>query len=161
MSTRTLLVVAYDDVKVAERAAAELRTLADEHKLTLGDEAVVVRKPDGKVALHQLNALAAGEGVVAGGSIGVLLGLAFGIPVAGAVVGLGGGGGVSLIDRGIRDSELRRIGGTLEPGRAAVFALVGDADWAAVRERLGPYGGDVVASDVAADVVAELRSSEP
>jgi uncharacterized membrane protein len=72
-----------------------------------------------------------------------------------------GGGGASAIDTGIPDDDLRRIGDALEAGRAALAALVAHADWERVRDRLEPYGGEVVASEVAAEVLAALTAPEP
>ena len=62
------------------------------------------------------------------------------------------GGGLSLVDRGLPDDRMRRLAADLPAGHAALFALVDGADWARVRERLAPYGGELIASEVAADV---------
>jgi uncharacterized membrane protein len=157
-----LLVVSYADAATAERSFAALSDLADETVLVIEDAAVVVRNRDGDgVRIHQERSLAAGEGVVGGGTVGLLLGLALGIPIIGAIVGMTGGAGAASIDTGIPDDELRRIGETLARGEAALLALVAHADWARVRERLGPYGGEIVASEVAEDVLAALTPPEP
>jgi uncharacterized membrane protein len=164
VSSARLLAVAYDDAATAERALAALSDLADEHALALKDAAVVVRHRSGdggSVEVHQKRALAAGEGVVGGGTIGLLIGLAIGLPVVGALVGIAGGGGASAIDTGISDSEMRRVGRELAVGRAALFALVADVDWVHVRQRLVPYGGEIVVSEVADDVLEALTSPEP
>jgi uncharacterized membrane protein len=119
------------------------------------DAAVATRTESG-VELHQLRSLAAGEGVVGGGVVGLLLGLGIGVPLAAAAAGMAAGGGLSFVDRGLPDDRMRRLAGELAPGHAALFALVEDADWALVRERLAPYGGELIASEVEADVAAAL-----
>ena len=155
MSSACLLAVVYDDAATAGRALAALSGLADERALALRDAVVVVHGDDG-VELHQEHALAAGEGVVAGGTLGLIVGLAFGLPIAGALVGMAGGAGATAIDTGIPDDELRRIGGSLVQGRAALLALVADGDWARIGAALEPYGGDVLVSEVAGEVAAAL-----
>jgi uncharacterized membrane protein len=159
-----LLAVAYGDTATADRALDALLTLAGEHGLALEDAAVVVRSRDGgasSVEIRQAKGLAVGEGVVGGGTLGLLAGLAVSIPIAGALLGAVAGIGLSAVDRGIDDDELRRIGRTLDGGGAALLALVGDVDWSRLRDCLEPYGGALIASEVAADVEAGLASPDP
>jgi uncharacterized membrane protein len=70
---------------------------------------------------------------------------------------LAGGGGLAVFDRGISDKRMRSIGAELEPGHAALFALVADVDWALLHERLSAYGGEVAASELDDEVVAALE----
>jgi uncharacterized membrane protein len=156
-----LVALLYDDAAAARRALAALTTLADEHAFRLEDAAVVVRDEHGGVGLEQAHRLAAGEGIVGGGTLGLLIGLVVGFPAAGALVGMAGGGGVSRIDTGISDDEMRRVGAHLEAGRAALFALLAKVDWAHVRRGLEPYGGELIASEVTDDVVDALGSTGP
>ena len=143
-----LIAVAYDSEALAERALATVGELRDEHVLTVHDAAIVRKLDDGRVQLQQSKELAVGEGVVSGGSIGLLLGLALAVPVAGALVGLAAGGGFAALDRGVSDKRMRKIGATLEPGHAAMFVLADDVDLAILAERLAPYGGTVLTADV-------------
>jgi uncharacterized membrane protein len=108
------------------------------------DAAVVVRGPDGRLELRQARQTAVGEGVVGGGTIGLVLGLVFGGPIAGAVAGVAGGGAWAARDTGIPDERMRRFGRALAPGRAAVFVLVEDAG--AARRALAPYEGELAVS---------------
>jgi uncharacterized membrane protein len=157
-----LLAVVYEDDEVAEHAVRALADLAAEGGLSLSDAAVAVRSADGKgVELRQKHELAAGEGIVSGGTIGLLLGLLVGVPVAGTLVGMAGGGGLSAIDRGIPDGQMRRVGAQLEAGHAAVFALVGKVDWERLRDRLEPYGGELATAEVSDDVVRALSTPDP
>jgi uncharacterized membrane protein len=153
-----LIAVAYERERDADGALGSLRALAQEDAIELKDAAIVVKHEDGRVELQQSRELAAGEAVVSGGSIGLLLGLAAGVPVAAALLGLAGGGGLAVFDRGISNKRMRRFGEELGPGHAALFALVADVDWAQLHERLSPYGGEVAASELDDDVVAALGS---
>jgi uncharacterized membrane protein len=152
-----LIAVGYEREETAEQALASVRDLAQEHALELKDAAIVVKDAADRVELRQTRELAAGEALVSGGSIGLLLGLAVGAPVAAALIGLAGGGGLAVFDRGISDKRMRSIGAELEPGHAALFALVADVDWALLHERLSAYGGEVAASELDDEVVAALE----
>jgi uncharacterized membrane protein len=161
VASGTLLAVSYADPATAERALTALVDLEDAHGLRIRDAVVVERDGSGDVRLRQKHGLAAGEGVVGGGSLGLLLGLAIGFPIAGALAGVAGGGGITAIDTGIPDDELRRLGRSLERGRGALFALVADADWSRVRDALAPYEGELVTSELTADAVARLAGTAP
>ncbi len=158
MASAHLIAVGYEQEEIAERALGALRDLAEERALELKDAALVVKDDAGHVELRQSKELAAGESVVSGGSIGLLLGLAIGVPVAAALLGLAGGGGLAMFDRGISDKRMRRFGEELGSGHAALFALVADVDWAQLHERLSHYGGEVAASELDEDVIASLAS---
>ena len=104
------------------------------------DAAVVTRLENGRVELHQTRQVAAGEGVVAGGSIGFVAGMLLGGPVGGALLGMLGGGIWGARDTGAPDARLRELGESLAPGRALLCTLVKADDATAVREALAPYG---------------------
>jgi len=158
---RHLLVVAYERRETAERALAALQSLEQEHGLALKDAAIAVRTADGKVRLDQTRQLATGDGLVAGGSIGMLIGLLVGLPVVGALAGLAGGGGFAAFDRGIPDDRMRRFAEELEAGHAAVFALATDVDWPRVRETLDPLGGELLVAQLDDVAMGDLGAGSP
>jgi uncharacterized membrane protein len=82
-----------------------------------------------------------------------------GVPIAGPIVGLAIGAGIAAIDRGIDDDRMRRLGGHLEPGQAALCALVGDADWPAVRERMAPLVGELLVAELTPEAEEALRAA--
>jgi len=92
------------------------------------------------VELHQTRQIAAGEGVVAGGSIGFVAGMLLGGPVGGALLGMLGGGIWGARDTGVPDARLRELGESLAPGGALLCVLVRADDATTVREALAPYG---------------------
>jgi uncharacterized membrane protein len=154
MASPVLIALSYPSADEAGEALAALEELADAGALKLADAAVVTRGPDGKVDVRQVRQLAVGESVVAGGALGLIVGLIVAGPLVGAVAGMAGGGAWSARDTGLDDEQLARVGGHLSRGGAAVFALVRDVDWAAVVARLEPYGGETVVSEVSAAVAA-------
>ena len=131
-----LVVVSCSSPATAEQALAELRKLAVKDR----DAVVVTRSVEGRVQLKQTHEVAAGEGVVAGGTVGFVAGMLLGGPVGGALLGMLGGGVWGARDTGVSDARLRELGESLEPGGALLCVLVGSADADAVREALRPYG---------------------
>jgi uncharacterized membrane protein len=157
----SLLAVAFPDVATAEQALGALSELAGEGALVIEDAVVLTRKPDGgfDVKQHEGRGLAAGEGIVGGGTIGLLVGLLLGFPIAAAVVGAAGGAGASAFHHGVPHEELERIAGSLQGHAAGLVALVDHPDWQRLRGRLDPYGGVLIASE--AGGVDALESAGP
>jgi uncharacterized membrane protein len=126
-------------VSCASRAEAE-RALAALGKLKVLDAAVVTRSEGGRVEVRQTHQVAAGEGVVAGGTVGFVAGMLLGGPVGGALLGMLGGGVWGARDTGVSDSRLRELGESLAPEGALLCVLVKSDGAAAAREELAPYG---------------------
>jgi uncharacterized membrane protein len=161
MAGATLVAVEFTSEEEAERALAIVRDLGEQGALAVHDAAIVVRQLDGRVELRQSRELAAGEAAVGGGSIGILLGLAVAVPVAGALVGLAAGIGFAAHDSGISNKEMRKLGERLVPGNAVVFALVGSVDWDLLASRLAATGGELVTAEVSDEVLARLGAVLP
>jgi uncharacterized membrane protein len=130
-----LVVVSCSSLAAAERALAETRGLDG-----VRDTAIVTRTDRGHVELRQTHQVAAGEGVVTGGTVGFVAGMLLGGPIGGALVGMLGGGIWGARDTGLPDARLRELGESLKPAGALLCLLVGAADAAVVRERLVAYG---------------------
>jgi uncharacterized membrane protein len=131
-----LVVVSCASQEEANRALAAL----DELKADILDAVVVTRSEGGRVELRQTRQVAAGEGVVAGGTIGFVAGMLLGGPVGVALLGMLGGGVWGARDTGVPDARLRELGESLEPEGALLCALVKADGATAVREALEPYG---------------------
>jgi uncharacterized membrane protein len=157
---RSFVAAGHGSREEAERALAALEELAREGVVRLDDAVLVLKTAEGKVELHQRHTLSLGGGVVAGGVAGVLAGLFLGLPIAGTVVGMASGGGFSLLDRGIDDARMKRLGRELEPGHAALCALVREADWPLLRERMQPFVGELLAAELAPEAEAALAQSD-
>jgi uncharacterized membrane protein len=120
----------------ADRAFGALGGL----KADVLDAAVVTKSDGSRVELRQTHQVAAGEGVVAGGTIGFVAGMLLGGPVGVALLGMLGGGVWGARDTGVPDARLRELGESLAPGGALLCVLVQADGAAAVREELAPYG---------------------
>ena len=131
-----LVVVSCASQAEAERALDTVRELDGE----ILDAAVVTRSAEGRVELRQAREVAAGEGVVAGGTVGFVAGMLLGGPIGGALLGMLGGGVWGARDTGVPDSRLRELGESLAPGGVLLCALVKADDAAAAREKLAAYG---------------------
>lgn len=134
--TTRLVVVSCSSVATADEALAEL------HKLEMKDrdEVIVARSASGRIELRQTHQVAAGEGVVAGGTVGFIAGMLLGGPIGGALLGMLGGGVWGARDTGVPDTRLRELGESLQPGQALLCVLVASENASAVREALGAYG---------------------
>jgi uncharacterized membrane protein len=131
-----LVVVSCASQTEADRALGALGDL----KADVLDSVVVTRSEGGRVDLRQTRQVAAGEGVVAGGTIGFVAGMLLGGPVGGALLGMLGGGVWGARDTGVPDARLRELGESLAPEGALLCALVKAQGATAVREALAPYG---------------------
>jgi uncharacterized membrane protein len=131
-----LVVVSCASQAEADRALGALGDLKSE----VLDSVVVTRSESGRVDLRQTRQVAAGEGVVAGGTVGFVVGMLLGGPVGGALVGMLGGGVWGARDTGVPDARLRELGESLAPEGALLCALVKADGATAVREALAPYG---------------------
>ncbi|MCM3885446.1 DUF1269 domain-containing protein [Frankia sp. R82] len=139
-----LVVLGFDSLEQARAAWTSARRLRSRRRLDLADGALVWRDESGQIMVHRLASpprTAALGGAVCGG----VLGTVFFAPVIG--VGLGAGLG-ALVGRvfgpGVDETQIRRVAGHLQPGRAVVFALV-------------RHSGD----EAVDDVVAALRPHRP
>lgn len=131
-----LVVVSCASRSDAERALEAVREL----DAAILDAALVTRSDSGRVELRQTHQVAAGEGVVAGGTVGFVAGMLLGGPIGGALLGMLGGGVWGARDTGVPDTRLRELGESVAPGGALLCTLVKADDAAVVRERLAAYG---------------------
>lgn len=131
-----LVVVSCSSRARAEQALVELHTLGAKER----DAVVVARSTGGRVELHQTHQVAAGEGVVAGGTVGFVAGMLLGGPIGGALLGMLGGGVLGARDTGVPDARLQELGRSLPPDGALLCVLVAAEDVATLRDALGPYG---------------------
>ncbi|MFE0101486.1 DUF1269 domain-containing protein [Streptomyces sp. NPDC059009] len=151
-----LVVLGFSDREKAEAVLRLAKDLSRQELLDLEDAAVTWRTMDGKIHVRQTyNTTATGA---AGGALwGSLFGLLFLMPVFGAAVGAATGAlAGKLTDVGINDHFVKEIASTLEPGRAAVFALVRRTTPDRVREALRPFDPVVIRTSLTKDREEEL-----
>jgi uncharacterized membrane protein len=125
---KELVVLGFASRELAEEARSLGAELDREGVLQLDGAALAYRRDDGRVGLVQPMRLAP-VGAAAGAASGGVLGLVLLEPVLFAAVGaVAGAAGAGLSALGLNQWFLRRLDETLEPGRAALFVVVSDAD---------------------------------
>jgi len=162
-----LVVVGFDNVTEADRALMELARLQKDYLIDLEDAVVAIRQPDGKVNLKQsinLVGLGAASGGLSGALWGSVVGLLFLNPLAGMAVGglIGAGSGAlsgRLVDYGIEDDFIRRIGETLQPNTSALFVLVRKAQPEKVLSEMSSFRGRVIRSSLSPEQEARLQAA--
>ncbi|MBV9423345.1 MAG: DUF1269 domain-containing protein [Solirubrobacterales bacterium] len=118
-----LVAIGYDSLSTAQQVAENVAQAQKAHIIELDDLVVVERQQDGKIKLHQPSM--AGAGAVTGALWGGLIGLIFFMPLLGMALGAAGGAAAgALSDYGVDDDFMKQLGTALEPGGAAVIALV-------------------------------------
>lgn len=156
-----LIVISFEKEAVAFELRAELIKLQKEYLLEMEDVVVVTRSEDMKVQLHQVSNLTA-VGSIGGGFWGMLIGLLFLNPLAGALLGAGAGAlSGSMSDVGINDGFMKELGERLKPGTAAVFVLARKFNTDKVVERLGDFyaKGQVLQTSLSHDDEASLKAA--
>ena len=139
-SATAFLAVVFQTATEAEDALPTVHDLDQRENLDVRDAAIVIRTESGRIELVQTREIALGEGVVGGGTVGLVAGLLLGLPVGGALLGLAGGGLFGMRDTGIPDGQLRELGADLTPGQAVLCVLVDANVLPQTREALQRYG---------------------
>jgi uncharacterized membrane protein len=134
------LAVVFQTAGAAEDALATVHDLDGRQDVCVRDVAIVLRTESGRIELMQTREVALGEGVVGGGTVGLVAGLLLGLPVGGALLGLAGGGLFGMRDTGIPDGRLRELGADLKPGQAVLCVLVDANALVQSRDALQRYG---------------------
>lgn len=150
-----LFVIGFNDVSAAEQARERIIGLQKQQLIEL-DDIVVVENRDGKVNLRQIRSTTA-AGAAGGAVWGGLIGLLFFMPLLGMAVGAGAGAlSGSAADLGVDDNFMRELGQKLEPGNAAVFALVRKATKDKVLEEVADMRGWVIQTSLSTEDEREL-----
>jgi len=118
-----LVAIAYDDLGTAQQVVGNIGQAQAAHEIELEDLVIIERRGDGKIKLHQPSM--AGAGAAGGALWGGLIGLIFLMPLFGMAIGAASGAAAgALTDAGVDDKFMKELGNQLEPGSAAVIALV-------------------------------------
>lgn len=159
-----LVVLGFDTRRDAEEVFELGASLEGAELLDLEDAALAWRDDKGRVRIHQAlptTGIGAGAGAFGGALWGSLLGLLFANPLAGLVVGglsgaAAGATAGALTDIGIDDDLIRRIGEQLQPGKAAVFALIRRSTPGQVTEAVKQYHPTVLHTNLTKDREEDL-----
>src|SRR4051812_48680682 len=156
-SMSTLVAIAYPDQSTAEEVLGTLSRLQTEHAIKLDDAVVVTRQQDGKVKLHQSSKLVAG-GAAGGALWGGLIGLIFLVPLVGMAVGAATRAPArAMTDAGVEDRFMKELGAELEPGGAALIALVHSSTPDKVLPEIAQFGGELIQTSLDNDTEGRLR----
>ncbi|MER6950248.1 DUF1269 domain-containing protein [Nonomuraea sp. NPDC000554] len=154
-----LIAIAYPDVATANQVRDKLFGLQKENLIQLEDVAVVERRPDGKIKLHQTRSTV-GVGAAGGALWGGLIGLLFFMPLLGMALGAAGGAaGGAMTDVGVDDSFMRELGTKLAPGTAALFVLVVRSTPDKVLPEVAKFGGHIMKTSLSNEAETQLRQA--
>ncbi|WUH97641.1 DUF1269 domain-containing protein [Spirillospora sp. NBC_00431] len=154
-----LIAIAYPDVAKAVEVRDRLIDMQRQNIIALADAAVVEKRPDGKVKLHQIHNTT-GRGAAWGTVWGGLLGMLFFAPLVGMAVGAAAGAASgAATDVGVDDAFMRELGGKLQPGGAALFLLVTRVTPDKVIPQVVPYGGEILQTSLSEDAEQRLREA--
>ncbi|QKW33994.1 DUF1269 domain-containing protein [Actinomadura sp. NAK00032] len=154
-----LIAIAYPDLDRATEVRDRLIDMQRQNVIALADAAVVEKRLDGKIKLHQIHNTT-GRGAAWGTVWGGLLGMLFFAPLIGAAVGAAAGAaGGAASDVGVDDSFMRELGAKLQPGGAALFLLVTKVTPDKVIPQVAQYGGEILQTSLSADAEQHLREA--
>lgn len=154
-----LIVLAFGDETSAAQMRDELVGMQKQHLISLADAAVVVRRQDGKVKVHQAVNLV-GAGAFGGAFWGLLIGMLFWAPWLGLAIGAASGAlGGALSDYGVDDKFVKEVGNTIEPGNSALFLLVRDWTEDKVMDSIAKYEATVLQTSLSKADEAKLRDA--
>lgn len=139
-----MIVVVFDSELKAYEGAKALQDLQREGSINLYAKAVIARDASGKVEVKQqgdMGPVGTTVGLLTGSLIG-LIGGPVGVAV-GATAGMYGGALFDLASLGVNEDYLYEVEQSLQPGKAAVVAEIGEEWTAPVDMRMETLGGVV------------------
>ncbi|MFI7105733.1 DUF1269 domain-containing protein [Nonomuraea sp. NPDC050227] len=152
-----LIAISYPDLSTAIAVRDRLTDLQRQNLITMEDVAIVERRADGTIKLHQTSGTT-GMGAAGGALWGGLIGMLFFVPLFGMAMGAAtGAAAAAMTDAGVNDEFMREIAGKLEPGTAALFVLVVRSTPDKVIPEIQSYGGHVIQTSLNREEEAQLR----
>jgi uncharacterized membrane protein len=152
-----LVAIAYPDVATARQVTSNLGEAQKAHLIELDDLAIVEHRQGGKIKLHQPSL--AGVGAAGGALWGGLIGLIFLAPLLGMAIGAASGAAAgAMSDAGVDDKFMKDLGSKLQPGGAAVIALVRTANMEKILAEV-KVPGDVIQTSLKGDAEQALRDA--
>ncbi len=162
MAGNDLIVFTYPDENQATVALQRVVTAKQENThvplVAIDDAAVAVKNDKGRVKVRQtLESAVKGSRVASGGFWGLLIGLLFGGPLVGALVGIGLRTlSNRQIDIGIDNTFISAVSDSLAPGQSALFLLTDGATPDAIDEALGDHDGTLFHTTLASETTEAL-----
>ena len=153
-----LLAAVYPDQEHAKVTFDMLHEMHRASTITLVDSAMITKDEEGKLKIKETTEFTTRKGARRGAIITGVLGLIYppsllgSIAVGGVIGALTG----KVRDTGIKNPQLKEIADRLEPGKAAVIALVEDWSTVKVQNALKGYEGTLVIEAVDEETLKEL-----
>jgi uncharacterized membrane protein len=152
-----LVAIAYEDLPTAQQVVANIGRAQAAHEIELEDLVIVERRADDKIKLHQPSM--AGVGAAGGALWGGLIGLIFLMPLFGMAIGAATGAAAgAMSDAGVDDKFMKELGTQLQPGGAAVIALVRRVTMDKVLEQI-QIPGHIIQTSLDNEAEAQLEQA--
>jgi uncharacterized membrane protein len=175
-----LIVVGFKkDMYRASEVLNRLQSMNDDWVVDLHDAVAVYRDYNGMLRVDQSYQMTTDEGAAWGGFMGSLIGLtlaaaipltggasavAAGTLVAGAAAGGALGAGAGAVDAswwkdefGIPDDFVKQVGGMIQPGDSAIYALLRTVNPDIVADQFRGYGGTILSTTLSCDQQAKVE----
>ena len=176
-----LIVVGFEGTHRAAEVLGQLQQLNSDVAFELQDAVAVYRSRHGRLRVDQSMYLTTKEEAAWGGVLGAFVGALVALPLAAlasvpagaAAVGIGSatigatGGAIKAFtddvewrDRfGISEEFVKEVGGMVQPGHSAVFALARATSPATIAERFRGYGGKVLRTTLPPEETRKLQDT--
>ena len=140
------LAATYPDVDHAKVTLDMLEQMHRAATITLIDAAMITKDEKGKYKVHETDEMTAKKGAIRGAVVTGVLGLIYPPSFIASVIAGGGIGALMgrMRDTGIKHDKIQEIADKLEPGKAAVIALVEGEFGPQVQQALEGYEGTMV-----------------
>jgi uncharacterized membrane protein len=168
-----LIVVGFKkDMYRASDVLNQLQRMDDDWAVDLHDAVAAYRNYDGKLRVDQSLQMTTGQGAGWGSLWGTLIGATLAIPftggasaavaagtiAAGAIGGGALGASAGALDAswwkdefGIPEEFVQEVGGMIQPGDSAIYALLRTANPGVVAEQFRGYGGTILSTTLSQD----------
>ncbi|GAA0950502.1 DUF1269 domain-containing protein [Actinocorallia libanotica] len=154
----SLIAIAYPEAATALKMRDRLVGMRRRHLLQVADAAVVEKRRDGTVRLHQVHG--ADIGASWGLLWGSLIGLLFFVPLLGAALEAGASPAAgALNEQGVDERFVKELGAALRTGGALLFLLLVQQTPEQVLPEIAEYGGEVVSTSLSPLQETHLREA--
>jgi uncharacterized membrane protein len=151
----TLVVLAFKDETGAARMRDRLAGLQKRQFLSLADDAVVVRRRDGKIRVKQAVSLV-GAGALGGAFWGMLIGRLFAAPWSGETTGWGR---AAPGDCGVDEKFVQEVATKIKPGHSALFLMVENSPGGKVMDEFARFNAEVLLTSLSKEDEAKLQAA--
>jgi uncharacterized membrane protein len=151
-----LIVIGYEDPKVAEDAYQTVQNLQQEYVVNLNGLAIVTVDAEGKTHVDTPSKIV-GVSAASGALWGTLFGILFLVPGLGLLAGAAMGGLFGKLGKSGIDEQFRnQVQEMLKPGSAAVVVMASKITEDKFATAMQPYGGTVLKTSLADEDEKEL-----